>query len=141
MAIRSTWLAGFVLVAVALVGCEPAKTNRQSLNAQLKEKHQRQRDDEARAATVRAGPSPGAVYWFTADLNSTNCFLSGSPADRIRMIQDAGYRAETRDKADGVVEVGYRQDDSNFRYWTYYRSQQRCVSDLPRAQPIPGKYE
>jgi hypothetical protein len=75
--------------------------------------------------------------WYTFDVNHSSCFqTTSSPADRIRMIQDAGFRVQTKDLTNGAVEVG---DDST--YWTYFKNMETCTASLPRSQPIPSKYE
>ncbi|MDI3384001.1 hypothetical protein ACFPPF_22010 [Xenophilus aerolatus] len=124
-------------MAMAVAGCQPPDPKIEALRQQRRAELQRQRDDAARAATATAA----ATSWFTADVNSSSCRQSGSPADRIRMLQEAGFNAQTLDKFGGAVEVGYEQGGGSFRYWTYYRSFESCMAALPRSQPVPSKYE
>lgn len=44
--------------------------------------------------------------WYSQDLNHANCIESGSPADRMRMIQESGSTPKTIERPNGAVEVG-----------------------------------
>lgn len=89
------------------------------------------------AAEYESQHPVGGKGWYIADVNFTKCFESkNSPADKIRMIQDYGTSAITKDLPNGGVEVG-----DNSTYWTYFKTLEACTASLPRSKPVPSKYE
>jgi len=94
------------------------------------------------AASIVSADKP---KWYAADVNDTKCFASRSPAERIRMIQESGRKARTKDFADSQgalarVEVSEVEADREITY-TYFRSKSECERSLPVNQAIPTKYE
>lgn len=79
--------------------------------------------------------------WYSQDLNHANCIESGSPADRMRMIQESGSMPKTIDRPNGAVEVEVGTGNGDSRYWTYFKTMERCLQSLSRAQVIDKKYE
>lgn len=93
--------------------------------------------------TVAEAPAePAKKQWFTADINFSSCRQSSrSPADRIRMIQEYGKRAEINDLADGVVEVGEEIGGGKTSFVVFYPTQAACTAALPRSKPVDRRYE
>ncbi|MCD6051118.1 MAG: hypothetical protein K0Q55_2521 [Verrucomicrobia bacterium] len=91
----------------------------------------------SRASETTAG------RWFIADRNHSDCLdQGGSPAKRLRMLQEAGIRPQVRDFPNGVVEVSVlKLGGTEEEVWTYYRSREACITNLPKSQAIPRKYE
>ncbi|MFZ6774547.1 hypothetical protein ACO0LB_17730 [Undibacterium sp. SXout7W] len=79
--------------------------------------------------------------WYSQDLNHTNCIESSSPADRMRMVQESGGTPKVINRPDGVVEVEVGTENGNSRYWTYFKTMERCFQSLPRGQVIDKKYK
>lgn len=79
--------------------------------------------------------------WFAHDINHTHCVKSGSPADKIRELQDSGMRVQTNDVATDTLEVEANVGGGTYDVWTYYRSEQTCERSLPKSQKINSKYE
>lgn len=81
---------------------------------------------------------PSERPWFSFARNGCQELLS--PAERIRIIQDAGVIPETRDygpKDDPTkVEVSIRWGDT----YTFWRSKQECEAAMPRNQSVPSRY-
>jgi hypothetical protein len=90
-------------------------------------------------------PDPAPKPWYIADRSRTECFDSGSPAERIRQIQDLGLRAGTRDHGDpsspSKVDVIEDDEDGTETVYTYWRSIKACERALPKNQPIASKYQ
>jgi len=96
------------------------------------------------AEWVEAKTIQQEATWYAADLNFSKCISTMSPAERIALIQDAGVRAQTKDRADTSgrlveVEVSY-EEGSRERYYRYFKSQAECEASLARNEPIPDRY-
>jgi len=97
-------------------------------------------------ASVANSEAPDAGRtWYVATLNHDTCKAGMSPADRIRMIQDSGVSAHTRDFTSAAgdlykVEVS-SSDGEEETVYTYFRSRSDCLASLPTNQPIAAKYE
>lgn len=109
--------------------------------------HERNELAAASATPSESGSSraseTAAGGWFIADRNHSDCLdQGGSPAKRLRMFQEAGIRPQVRDLPNGVVEVSVlKLGGAEEEVWTYYRSREACVANLPKSQAIPRKYE
>ena len=57
------------------------------------------------------------------------------------MTQDFGKFATTRDLPGGAVEITEPLNAFENLVWRYYPSEASCLASLPRAQPIPKRYE
>jgi hypothetical protein len=88
-----------------------------------------------------AAQEPAASGWFIADRNFTDCVGGYSPANRIRMFQEAGVRPSVKDLPNGAVEVTVSKGGDEEEFWTYFRSREACIANLPRSQAIPKRYE
>lgn len=89
---------------------------------------------------TETGSEPVEAEWFGASTDKYTCLKTGSPADRIRTLQSYGEYVQTKDLADGAVEVGH-DTSRGFEYWTFYPSMNTCIAALPASQPISSKYE
>lgn len=84
--------------------------------------------------------STSGRQWYSANVNSTTCNPSQSPADRIRMIQEIGKHPKTNDLPYGVVEVIEPASAYTETVWTYYPDRAACIAALPSSQAIPSRY-
>lgn len=78
--------------------------------------------------------------WHVANRNNRACVDIGSPADKIRSLQDAGIKTEVKDLSGGNVQVGH-YEGGTFNYWTFYKTREACMAALPAGQPVPSRYE
>lgn len=86
-------------------------------------------------------PSSSGGQWYAADVNSTRCLRSRSPAERIRMIQENGNYPKITDLPNGAVEVAEQTKTYEEQVWKYYPNEEACVAALPRSQNIPSRYK
>ena len=82
--------------------------------------------------------------WYAIDVSRTGCIKSISPATRIKMIRDEGFKEVTKDTADALgtlvkVEVSH-QNGLYVLTNTYYSTKEACMTDLTNAKTVPDKY-
>ena len=122
-------LSGLFISVVVVVG------SAQSRNEQIAESKPAPAPTEA----------PKPREWYVAKLNNDACMRSRAPADTIRMIQESGFKATTRDFTNSSgdlykVEVSYVDVDVATTY-TYFGSEKDCLASLPVNQPIAARYQ
>lgn len=101
-------------------------------------------DAASPAEWVQAKAVQQEATWYAADVNFSKCISTMSPAERIALIQDAGVRAQTKDRTDASgrlveVEVSY-EEASRARYYRYFKSQTECEASLAHNKPISDRF-
>jgi hypothetical protein len=82
--------------------------------------------------------------WYAIDVSRTGCIKSISPATRIKMIRDEGFKEMTSDATDdrgNLVKVEVSHGDGLYIFTnTYYATKEACMADFVKTQALPDKY-
>ncbi len=82
--------------------------------------------------------------WYAIDASRTDCIKSVSPAARINMIRDNGFKEITRDATDSqgnLVKVDISYGDGPYVFTTtYYAAKETCMASLADERAVPDKY-
>ncbi|WP_340313658.1 hypothetical protein [Rhizorhabdus argentea] len=87
------------------------------------------------------------AQWWVANSEFTSCYVSGGPAEKLEEFVGFTDRPVTKDfRGPGgelvKVEVSIDRGDGYDRVWTYFRSEQQCLSEqVNYSQQLADKYQ